>query len=83
MSSHFAFSQENGAIQYSKCSRYAVDWHSVFNFTDLNFNDFQSNSSWPTEYCFNGWVYNKTFVKSSIVIDVGYNRSNNNNYFVH
>lgn len=28
------------------------------------------NISWPLEKCNNGWIYNKTIVTSSIVIDV-------------
>lgn len=59
-------------IRYSKCSRYAINWRSIFNFTDLNYIDIQPNASWPKENCLDGWIYNKTTVMSSIVIDVGY-----------
>lgn len=62
--------QENGVPRYSQCSRYAIDWQHVLNTTDVVLIDFQPNTSWPTEYCFNGWNYNKTLVTSSIVIDV-------------
>lgn len=62
--------QENGVTQFSKCSRYAIDWHNLFNVSDPDSIDLQPNTSWPTEYCNNGWIYNKTFVTSSIVIDV-------------
>lgn len=58
--------------RYSQCSRYAIDWRSIFNFSDPNFYEMQPNSSWPTEYCVDGWTYNKTTVYSSIVIDVSY-----------
>lgn len=57
-------------MQYSKCSRYAIDWLNVFNVSDPDSIDLQPNISWPTEYCLNGWIYNKTHVTSSIVIDV-------------
>lgn len=59
-------------MRYSRCSRYAIDWQSFLNTTDLDTIEIQSNTSWPTENCFNGWIYNKTTVMSSIVIDVGY-----------
>lgn len=53
---------------FSKCSRYAVNWTLILNDTEIS--DLQPNTSWPTEYCINGWEYNKTEVVSSIVIDV-------------
>lgn len=62
--------QENAVSRYSQCSRYAIDWQQLLNTTDVDLFDLQPNASWPTEYCFNGWNYNKTLVTSSIVIDV-------------
>jgi hypothetical protein len=32
--------------------------------------DFMQNATWPVEKCSQGWEYNQTDVKSSIVIDV-------------
>lgn len=60
-------------MKFSKCSRYAIDWQNLLNDTDIDILDLQSNSSWPTEYCLDGWIYNKTYVTSSIVIDVRLN----------
>lgn len=54
--------------RFSQCSRYAVDWSTFMNETDLL--DLKPNTSWPIETCVNGWIYNKTIVPSSIVIDV-------------
>lgn len=62
--------QEDGVSRHSKCSRYAVDWQQLLNASDIDLSDVQPNSSWPTEYCFDGWNYNRTLVTSSIVIDV-------------
>lgn len=60
--------QENGEMKYSQCSRYAIDWQQFLNGTQWF--DVQVNFSWPIEKCLNGWIYNKTNVQSSIVIDV-------------
>lgn len=57
-------------MEYSKCSRYAIDWLNLFNVSDPDSINLQPNTSWPMEYCVNGWIYNKTIVTSSIVIDV-------------
>lgn len=68
---HFPKKKENGVTQYSKCTRYVIDWQNLFNISDPDSIDYlQPNTSWPTEPCNNGWVYNKTHVTSSIVIDV-------------
>lgn len=32
--------------------------------------DIKPNSSWPIEYCYDGWEYKKDVVTSTIVIDV-------------
>jgi hypothetical protein len=52
---------------YSKCYQYAIDWNDVMFNNEI---DFMPNTSWPVEKCTHGWEYNKTEVKSSIVIDV-------------
>lgn len=63
--------------QYSKCSRYAINWLDTFNISDPDSIDLKPNASWPTEYCVNGWIYNGT-VQSSIVIDVSENENGSN-----
>lgn len=60
--------KEDGVHKFSKCSRYAVDWKQVLNKTDEF--DIRPNSSWPIEYCHDGWEYKKVLVTSTIVIDV-------------
>lgn len=51
--------------------RYAVNWDQFLNGSDvLDTVEMFGNVSWPTEYCNDGWIYNKTHVTSSIVIDV-------------
>lgn len=66
----FSCFQVDGIRQYSKCSRYAIDWQQLLNTTEFEAMDLMGNVSWPTEYCYDGWIYNKTHVISSIVIDV-------------
>ncbi|XP_014370134.2 carcinine transporter isoform X1 [Papilio machaon] len=50
---------------FEKCSRYSVNWTEILS-TDKNF---EINTSWPLEPCFDGYVYDRSEVKSSIVID--------------
>ncbi|XP_018329394.1 carcinine transporter isoform X2 [Agrilus planipennis] len=54
---------------FSKCERYAVNWTKIVEENDLNYNDIQTNISWPKEKCLDGWEYNKSEISSSIVID--------------
>lgn len=65
----------------SQCKRYAIDWEALVNET-LDSTDADSaqlpgwlpdvlrNRSLPVETCSQGWVYNRSEVSSSIVIDV-------------
>ncbi|XP_065202119.1 carcinine transporter [Planococcus citri] len=55
---------------YSRCSRYAVNWTEILNLQDAN-ETFEIPRNWTTEPCIDGWEYNLTEVKSSIVIDFG------------
>ncbi|XP_053693290.1 carcinine transporter isoform X2 [Sabethes cyaneus] len=59
--------ERDGIEEFSKCSRYAVNWNDLINSTDMEL--VIPNSSWPVENCRDGWEYNTTEVKSSIVID--------------
>ncbi|XP_056635581.1 carcinine transporter [Diorhabda sublineata] len=54
---------------FSKCERYAVNWTEFSEITSENSEFFTVNTSWPKEKCVDGWVYDKTEVVSSIVID--------------
>ncbi|XP_062547711.1 carcinine transporter isoform X2 [Armigeres subalbatus] len=59
--------EHDGLEEFSKCSRYAVDWKAL-----LASNDSSSiipNNSWPVEHCRDGWEFNSSTVISSIVID--------------
>lgn len=46
-----------------------MDWNILLD-KNLADNFSVGNSSWPIEYCSDGWEFNKTIVQSSIVIDV-------------
>ncbi|XP_058449358.1 carcinine transporter isoform X2 [Malaya genurostris] len=59
--------ERDGFQEYSKCARYAVDWSDILTGDDLAL--VIPNSTWPVEHCRDGWEYNTTEVKSSIVID--------------
>ncbi|XP_029709294.1 carcinine transporter [Aedes albopictus] len=59
--------ERDGQEEFSKCSRYAVDWKVLL--ADNDISTIVPNSSWPVELCRNGWEYNNSFVMSSIVID--------------
>ncbi|XP_055550102.1 carcinine transporter [Wyeomyia smithii] len=59
--------ESDGVEEFSKCTRYAVDWKDILSNTDAE--SVFPNSSWPVEQCRDGWEYNTTEVKSSIVID--------------
>lgn len=65
----FSRFQVDGVREYSKCSRYVIDWQRLLNTTEFEAGAI-GNVTWPTEYCYDGWVYNKSHVTSSIVIDV-------------
>lgn len=53
----FAVDGGDGAISYSKCTMYAV------NFTEVLANNIRTpDPSWPTQPCRNGWEYNFTDV---------------------
>ncbi|XP_055386650.1 carcinine transporter [Condylostylus longicornis] len=58
---------DNGDSVHSKCYRYAVNWREIIRNNDMS--TFSPNSSWPTEYCRDGWEFDTTTVYSSIVID--------------
>ncbi|XP_059619144.1 carcinine transporter [Phlebotomus argentipes] len=60
----------NADGSYSKCLRYAVNWSEVLDKHDGNLQDLRSqNNSWPVEMCYDGWEFNTTDARSSIVID--------------
>ncbi|XP_034231306.1 carcinine transporter [Thrips palmi] len=52
---------------YSSCERYSVDWRSLLK--DTSPYELEPNSSWTTEPCQDGWEYDTSEIKSSIVID--------------
>ncbi|XP_074040268.1 carcinine transporter isoform X2 [Leptinotarsa decemlineata] len=63
--------QKNLSIPYdgtfSKCTRYVANWTEILRESGIN--GVVANTSWPTEGCLDGWVYDKSKVVSSIVID--------------
>lgn len=52
------------------CQRFAINWTEVLGYLDYDIEDFQPDTTWPLEPCYDGWEYNKTEIFSSIVIDV-------------
>ncbi|KAG5878987.1 hypothetical protein JTB14_019642 [Gonioctena quinquepunctata] len=54
---------------FSKCTRYAVNWSEILKEAGGTIGGVVVNRSWPTEGCLDGWVYDRTKVVSSIVID--------------
>lgn len=54
--------------KFSQCSRYAVDWPSIVNEPENI--SVTPNTSWPIEYCVDGWEYQTAEIFSSIVKDV-------------
>lgn len=59
--------ERDGVEEFSKCTRYAVDWKALL--ADNDPSTIAPNSSWPVELCRDGWDYNSSIVMSSIVID--------------
>ncbi|XP_073988758.1 carcinine transporter [Rhodnius prolixus] len=62
------FSSENNET-YAKCRRYNVNWTDIIENQSINVSLIIPNTSWPTEPCYDGWIYNTTQVPYSIVID--------------
>ncbi|KAJ8964245.1 hypothetical protein NQ314_005032 [Rhamnusium bicolor] len=67
--------QRNVSIPYenytfAKCYRYALNWTALLNSSGGSLQNIIINKSWPTEYCVEGWEYDKSITFSSIVIDV-------------
>nr|CAH7749258.1 unnamed protein product [Callosobruchus chinensis] len=54
---------------YAECKRYAVDWDEMIKDAEGSFKGLIVNTSWPQEDCKDGWVYDKSEIQSSIVID--------------
>lgn len=61
---------------YEKCRRYSVNWLRILEDSGGKFENVVVNESWPTESCKEGWVYDKSTVESSIVIDVSIDKYN-------
>uniref|UniRef100_A0A1B0DPS5 Major facilitator superfamily (MFS) profile domain-containing protein n=1 Tax=Phlebotomus papatasi TaxID=29031 RepID=A0A1B0DPS5_PHLPP len=60
----------NADGSYSKCKRYAVNWTEVLGKQHEGLVDWSSfNNSWPVEMCHDGWEFNETNTRSSIVLD--------------
>ncbi|XP_045766958.1 carcinine transporter [Maniola jurtina] len=57
--------KEDDNTTFENCVRYSVDWSALLNTGKL----IQLNESWPVEPCLDGYEYDKTEVKSSVVID--------------
>lgn len=57
----------NESKSFSKCSRYTANWTDILN-NNIEYKN-ELHSSWETESCIDGWEYNTSHVKSSIVID--------------
>lgn len=55
---------------FSKCTRYAVNWTEILDDSGGIPGDVVVDISWPTEGCLDGWIYDRSNVVSSIVIDV-------------
>lgn len=56
----------NDNTTFEKCSRYAVNWEEIIQSNS----PMTVNESWPREPCLDGYEYDLSEVKSSIVIDV-------------
>ncbi|GAB0094304.1 Carcinine transporter [Sergentomyia squamirostris] len=56
----------NSDGSHSKCERYAVNWTDVLAREEPLTSP---NITWPTEMCYDGWEFNATGTKSSIVVD--------------
>ncbi|CAB0018695.1 unnamed protein product [Nesidiocoris tenuis] len=54
---------------YEKCIRYAVNWTELIQSNNISELSSVANSSWPTEYCRDGWEFDLSDISSSIVID--------------
>lgn len=57
---------------YDNCRRYSVNWTQILEDSGGTFKNVVVNESWSTEYCQDGWIYDRTLVESSIVIDVSF-----------
>ncbi|CAH1118037.1 unnamed protein product [Phaedon cochleariae] len=58
--------EDNG---FSRCSRYVVNWSRLIEDSGGTIEGVEVNSSWSIEGCLEGWVYDRSKVVSSIVID--------------
>ncbi|XP_050528348.1 carcinine transporter isoform X2 [Daktulosphaira vitifoliae] len=64
------YERSNNTAVRNGCMRYAVNWTDILMMTGNNYGLQQLvNESWPVEKCLDGWEYDTTYVKSSIVID--------------
>lgn len=66
---------------FSSCERYSVDWKSLLRHSSPY--EVEPNSSWITEPCQDGWEYDTSEIKSSIVIDVCISCQSYTNYTYH
>ncbi|XP_039764385.1 carcinine transporter [Pararge aegeria] len=57
--------KENDNTTFESCVRYSVDWSALLS----TGKPIDVNESWPVEPCLDGYEYDKSEVKSSVVID--------------
>lgn len=55
-------------MTFEKCLRYSINWSELVKANIIN--TFNHSSDWPVEPCLEGYKYDTSEVKSSIVIDV-------------
>ncbi|XP_050361556.1 carcinine transporter [Nymphalis io] len=58
--------KEDNNATFERCLRYSVNWTELLKTSKK---PIEVNESWPVEPCYDGYEYDKTEVKSSIVID--------------
>ncbi|CAG0912734.1 unnamed protein product [Notodromas monacha] len=54
---------------YSRCRMYDIDYNKLLRHVDFNNLTALPDASWPTIECSHGWIYDKSEIFSSIVID--------------